>query len=198
VEAAREGGHEQAHLLVAGENVEPALLAAVSTLGHPPRVVGVFRRRGRAARDGGTALMLWRVADPANVGVLARAAYAFGAALGLSPGCGDPFAAKALRASMGSSATVPLLDFETPAGAVALVAHGGRPLDELELGHSTTFVLGSERGGLPDEIVERCEVAATIRLPGGAESLNVAMAGTIALYEGSRRRATQTVSSPPE
>jgi TrmH family RNA methyltransferase len=185
-------------LLIAGETVEPDLLAGVSTLGHPPRAIGIFRKRGRGALERSTALMLWRVSDPVNIGVLARSARAFSAAIGLSAGCADPYAPKALRASMGSTLTVPLLDFGTPTGSVALVAHGGRPLEELDLAVYDTFVLGSEREGLPEEVVGRCDVAATIRLTGRAESLNVAMAGTIALYEASRRRATQTVSSPPE
>jgi TrmH family RNA methyltransferase len=187
VAAARAGGHEELNLLVAGETVEPALLAGVSTLGHPPRVIGVFRKRDRVPLEHGATLMLWRVADPVNVGVLARSAGAFGAGLGLSRGCADPYAPKALRASMGSSLTVPLVEFGTAPGSVALVAHGGHPFDELDLGVYTTFVLGAEREGLPDEVVERCDVAATIRTPGRAESLNVAMAGTIALYEASRR-----------
>ena len=180
------------HLLVAGDNVEPALLAAVSTLGHPPRVIGVYRKAGPVGAAHGPALMLWRVADPVNVGVLARSARAFGAGLGLSPGCADPYSPKALRASMGASVALPLLRFDVAPGSVALVAHGGRPFDELDLDPGTSFVLGSERDGLPDEVVERCEVAATIRLPGGAESLNVAMTGTIALYEAARRRSASS------
>jgi RNA methyltransferase, TrmH family len=184
--------------LVAGENVEPALLADVSTLGHPPRVIGVFRKQGRMVPARGIALMLWRVADPGNVGVLARSARAFGAGVGLSEGCADPFGPKALRASMGATATVPLLDFDASDGSVALVAHGGQALPELDLEVYRTFVLGSERDGLPPEVIDRCDVTATIPLPGGVESLNVAMAGTIALYEGWRRRAIHTVSSPPE
>jgi RNA methyltransferase, TrmH family len=166
------------------------LLAEVSTLGHPPRVVGVFRKRERGVLAGGTALMLWRVGDPGNVGVLARSARAFNSGLGLSEGCADPFGPKALRASMGATATVPLLDFATPRGSVALVAHGGRPLHELNLDDQRTFVLGSERDGLPPEVIERCGATVTIALPGRVESLNVAMAGTIALYEASRRRSS--------
>jgi TrmH family RNA methyltransferase len=145
----------------------------------------------------GIVLMLWHVADPENVGVLARSARAFCAGLGLSSGCADPYSPKALRASMGATATVPLLEFATPTGSVALVAHGGVALHELDLELYRTFVLGSERAGLPQEVIDRCDVTATIPLPGRVESLNVAMAGTIALYEASRRRATQTVSSPP-
>ena len=187
--AARDGGFEAVDLLVADENVEPSLLAEVSTLGHPPRVIGVFRQRERSA-TAAVALALWRVSDPGNVGTLIRSADAFGAAVMLSEGCADAYGPKALRAAMGSTFRVPLLDFDLPQDAVALVASGGEPIQRLAA-HST-FVLGSERDGLPDEILERCAAKATIPVQ-GVDSLNVAMAGTIALYE----RAIHTVSSPP-
>ena len=170
--------------MVGGENVEPALLAEVSALGHPPRVIGVFRRRDLAA-SADVALALWRVSDPGNVGTLLRSADAFGAAVMLSDGCADPFGPKALRAAMGSTFRVPLVDFAL-SNAVALVAEGGEPLCDLELERYSTFVLGAEREGLPEEILERCEARATIPVQ-SVESLNVAMAGTIALYERSRR-----------
>ena len=171
---------------MAGEDVEPALLAEVSTLGHPPRVIGVFRRRDSAgAADVG--LALWRVSDPGNVGTLLRSADAFGAGVMLSQGCADPFGPKALRAAMGSTFRVPLLDFELR-NAVALVADGGEPLDELDLDRYATFVLGSERDGLPEDVIASCDVCATIPVQ-SVDSLNVAMAGTVALYAHSRHRA---------
>jgi TrmH family RNA methyltransferase len=184
VEAARAGGFEAVEVLVAGEDVEPALLAEVSTLGHPPRVVGVFRRREPVA-VADVALALWRVSDPGNVGTLLRSADAFGAGVMLSEGCADPFGPKALRAAMGSTFRVPLLGFDVH-DAVALVADGGRPLAEVELERYSTFVLGAEREGLPEEILAQCDVRATIPVQ-GVESLNVAMAGAITLYERSRR-----------
>ena len=79
---------------------------------------------------------------------------------------------------------MPLADF-APQGAVALVAHGAPPLAELDPSLSR-FVLGSEREGLPEEVVAACAASATIPLAGPAESLNVAMAGTIALYDWRR------------
>jgi TrmH family RNA methyltransferase len=105
----------------------------------------------------------------------------------LSDGCADPFGPKTLRAAMGSTFRVPLLDFDVMPNAVALVAEGGERLDALDLQRYPNFVLGSEREGLPDEIVERCEVRGSIAIEAGLDSLNVAMAGTIALYEQSRR-----------
>ena len=160
-------------------------LAEVSALGHAPRVIGVFRA-GRPERERPPlGLELWRVGDPGNVGTLARACDAFGAYLALSAGCADPFAPKALRASAGSIFGVALEEF-SPGGAVALVAHGAPPLSDLDASLSR-FVLGSEREGLPDEVVARCAARATIPLAGSAESLNVAMAGTVALYDWRRR-----------
>ena len=171
-------------LPVRAEQVASQLLAEVSTLGHAPRVIGVFRsaRPERAVPPLG--LELWRVGDPGNVGTLARACDAFGAYLALSAGCADPFGPKALRASMGSIFRVPSGSF-APEGAVALVAHGAPPLAELDPSLSR-FVVGSEREGLPEEVVSACSASATISLSGRAESLNVAMAGTIALYDWRR------------
>jgi TrmH family RNA methyltransferase len=181
-------GAEPVDLLVAGEDVAPELLAEVSTLAHPPRVIGVYRRDDLPRGTRPVTLALWRVADPGNVGTLVRSADAFGAGIALSPGCADPTGPKALRASMGALFRVPLVDFDAAAGRrVGLVPHGGTPLPEVDLDGDIVFVLGAEREGLPDEVLARCDVRATI--PQQSESLNVAMAGTIALYERNRRPA---------
>jgi TrmH family RNA methyltransferase len=188
VEAGRAAGAEPVDLLAAGEDVEAELLSAVSTLAHPPRVIGVFRRAdlGRTTPRT-TGLALWRVADPGNVGTLIRTADAFGAAVFLSSGCADPTGPKALRASMGSVFRVPLGQFDdAPGKRVGLVPRGGRPLSELDLSGPTTFVLGAEREGLPEDVAASCDETASIPLAPQAESLNVAAAGAIALYERMR------------
>lgn len=180
--------------LSAAELVEPKLLAAVSELAHPPRVVAVFRRADlpRLERGGEppVGLALWRVADPGNVGTLIRSADALGPAfVCLSPGCADPTGSKALRGSMGAIFRVPLGSFDqAPAPRIALVPADAEPLRELELGERATFVLGSERGGVPADVVASCDGRATIPQAMGAESLNVAVAGAIALYEWFGRR----------
>src|SRR5439155_26181120 len=128
-------------------------------------------------------LALWWVADPGNIGTLIRTADAFGARVALSEGCADPTSPKALRASAGSIWRVPIRPRDELARGgvrVALAAHGGMPLADVDLRGDVTFLLGAERGGLPDA-VER-DVDATIPLE-GAESLNVAVAGSIALHE---------------
>jgi RNA methyltransferase, TrmH family len=174
-------------LLIAGEDVEPALLAEVSTLAHPPRVVAVYRRDDLPRGVRSVTLALWHVADPGNVGTLLRAADAFGAGVALSRGCADPTGPKALRAAMGAVWRVPLADFDdAPGTRVALVPRGGTPLPELSVDGDIVLVLGAEREGLPREVLDRCDLQASIPQPGPAESLNVAMAGSIALYELNR------------
>ncbi len=188
VDAALAAGLEPVELLIAGETIEPELLAGVSTLAHPSRVIAVFRRADLPPPEPRpVALALWRVADPGNVGTLIRTADAFGASVELSAGCADPTGPKALRASAGALFRVPIGDAQ--GRRVGLVAHGGRPLADLELGDGTVFVLGAERGGLSAQAERSCDELATIPTSGAAESLNVAAAGAVALYEWSRRRS---------
>ncbi len=188
VRAASAAGIEPIERLVAGDDVEPRLLAEASALAHPPRVVAVYRRddlpRGRRP----VTLALWRVSDPGNVGTLLRSADAFAAGVALSAGCADPTSPKALRASMGAIFRVPLAGFEEPPGRrVALVPRAVTPLPELAVDGEVVLVLGAEREGLPEDVLARCDERVSIPQPGPAESLNVAMAGTVALYELARR-----------
>jgi TrmH family RNA methyltransferase len=162
----------------------------VSTLAHPPRVIAVYRRDDLPRGTRPVTLALWQIADPGNVGTLLRAADAFGAGVALSAGCADPTGPKALRASMGAVFRVPLSGFDEPAGRrVALVPSGGIPLPELDSDGELVLVLGAEREGLPPEVLERCDERFSIPQPGGGDSLNVAMAGAIALYELARASA---------
>jgi TrmH family RNA methyltransferase len=192
VQAALDAGIEPVEVLVAGDNVEAALIAEVSALGHPPRVIAVFRREDLPRTPvPEVGLALWHVGDPGNVGTLIRSAAALGPAfVALSEGSADPTGPKALRASMGALFRVPLLPLDdTPNRRIALVAHGGTPPAELDLSGPTAFVLGAEREGLPESVLANCEERMTIPLAPGSESLNVATAGAIALYELRRRGA---------
>jgi RNA methyltransferase, TrmH family len=174
-------------LLRAGDDVDPRLLAEVASAPHPPRVIGVYRRADLPAWEERPAtLALWRLADPGNVGTLVRTADAFGAAVALSDGCADPTSPKALRASAGSIWRVPLGSWDDVIGTrIALEAHAGEPLGSADLTGRVTFLLGAEREGLPAE-VER-DLDAWIPIA-GAESLNVAASGAIALYEWRRQQ----------
>ena len=187
IDAAVAAGVEPVHLLVGGDTIDETLLADVSTLPHSARAIGVYRRADLPAEQRQTCLGLWQLADPGNVGTLIRTADAFGAAVALSAGCADPTSPKALRASAGAIFRVPLVAWdELPGRRVALVARGGEPPGAVDLSAPVTFLLGAERAGLPEELVTESD-RLTIPLPGAAESLNVAAAGAIALYEASCR-----------
>ena len=123
------------------------------------------------------------------MGTLLRTADAFDAGVALSPECADPVGPRALRGSAGAIFRVPLTAWDAmPARRVALVAHGGAALSSLTLEPPLTFLLGAEREGLPADLLDSTD-AVTIPTPGAAESLNVAAAGAIALYELSRLRS---------
>ena len=189
VQAADDAGVEAVEVLRAGEDVEPEVLAKVSTMGHPPRLLGIYRRESLPRGVEPLSLSLWRVGDPGNLGTILRTADAFGASVALSPGCADPTGPKALRASAGAVFRIPLARFDEPSGKrVALLSHGGQALARLDPGVPVTYVLGAEREGLPDDVVAACDETATILLVEGAESLNVAVAAAIALYEHRRGR----------
>jgi TrmH family RNA methyltransferase len=178
--------------LEGAEPVEPRLLAEVSNLAHPPRILAIFRRADLPQLDPAgpppAGAALWHVVDPGNVGTIVRLSDGLGPAfVALSPGCADPTGAKALRASAGAIFRVPLGRFDdAPRPWVALVAHGGTPLPEVELPPRVSFLLGAERAGLPDDVVAGADLRATIPLAAGAESLNVGVTAAIALYEWRR------------
>ena len=198
LDAADAAGWEPLARLVAegsglpGEEVKPHLLAQVSQLGSGTRALGVYAQRWAPAPTGPVCLALWGVNDPGNVGTALRGALAFGAAsVALGPGTADPYGPKAVRASMGALFEVPVARVrdptELPGRRVALVARAGRPLDEVVAATDVTIVVGAEREGLPDAIVAGCDEVAHI--PIASESLNAAMAATVALYECNRRMA---------
>lgn len=170
---------------IEGEQVEPDLLEAVSTLGSGSRVIAVWA--ALAPATAGPAVYLHGVADPGNVGTIVRTAAALaGARVVLGPGSADPYSPKAVRATMGTLFISPpaLGGIEsTPKPRLGLVAHGGEEIDAAlhSIGATPTLCLGGERAGLPAEVVERCDAVATIALRPGAESLNVAAAAAIGL-----------------
>jgi TrmH family RNA methyltransferase len=173
-----------------GDEVKPHLLAQVSQLGSGTRALGVYGQRWAPAPTGPLCLALWGVNDPGNVGTALRSALAFGAAsVALGPGTADPYGHKAVRAAMGALFEVPIVRVrepsELPGRRIALVAHGGEPLAAVD--GDVTLVVGAEREGLPNKVIAACDATATI--PVAAESLNAAMAATVALYECNRRMA---------
>jgi TrmH family RNA methyltransferase len=167
---------------LAGTEVDPEILAQVSNLGSGTRAIGVYEQRWADAPAGPLCVALWGVGDPGNVGTILRGALAFGASsVALGPGCADPFSHKAVRASMGAVFAMPMAKVdgvgELPRPVTALVARTG---DVLGGPGEGTLLVGSERTGVPQEIVASCD--RTAHIPIASESLNAAMAATVALY----------------
>ena len=185
VAAAAAAGWTPVVRLRAGIDVEEAALAKVSSLGSGTRELAVYEERW-ADPAGPVCVALWGVKDPGNVGAVLRGARAFGAAcVAIGPNTADPFGTKAVRASMGAIFEVPVARVEDvaalPGPRVALVAREGEPRTGPAEG---TLVVGAEREGLPAEVVAACDRVAHI--PIATESLNAAMAATVALYERHR------------
>jgi RNA methyltransferase, TrmH family len=174
--------------------VADALLADIGTLGHPARVISIFRIEDLPQRppEAPLGVHLHRVIDPGNVGTVVRAAGALGPAfVSLSPGCSDPLSGKGVRASMGAVFRVPIaLSADLPEGVelVALVPGGGEPLWACDLGRPLALVIGAERLGLPEDVIARCDRTCTVPLAEDAESLNAAAAAVVGLYEAVRQR----------
>ncbi len=169
-------------------DVEPAALAAVSTLGSGTRAIGVYEQRWSTCAQGPVCVYLHALSDPGNVGAVLRAAHAFGAScVALGPHCADPWSPKAVRASMGAIFRVDVARAESiaqlPGERIALVPGAHPPAQPLggPAHGPITLLVGAEREGLPDELVVACERVAYIPIAG--DSLNAAMAAAIALYE---------------
>lgn len=157
--------------------------------GYPPEPQGLLHAGGRY-------LALENVQDPGNVGALLRSAAAFGfdGAL-LSPGCAGPFSPKVLRASMGASGRLPVLQVgDLPAvlrqlsgvGVACLAAalYGSRPLDEIPQAQpgGVCLVIGSEGQGLTPQTIAACGAAVRIPISPFVESLNAGVAGSVLLW----------------
>jgi TrmH family RNA methyltransferase len=179
-------------------DVEAEALRTVSALGSGARVIGVYEQRWTEP-VGPLCVYLHGVGDPGNVGTVLRSADAFGAScVALGPRCADPHSPKAVRASMGAVFTVALARVgdiaELPGERVALDARAAEPLRGGEGEHgSLTLLVGAEREGLPDDVLAAC--ARSARIPISTESLNAAMAATVALYEITRDRELSPASS---
>jgi TrmH family RNA methyltransferase len=180
-----------------GIEIEPELLTSASGLASGTRTLAVYEERFSERALGPLCVYVHALQDPGNVGTLLRSAEAFGASsVALGAGSADPFNPKAVRASMGAVFTVPLVLVDDPGDLpgvkVALVPGRGVPIGELSRSgrvyenqiakvQDLSLLVGAERMGLPDDVVERADLVAHI--PTANDSLNAAMAATVALYE---------------
>ena len=184
--------------------VTDQVLAALSPVQHPSGVVAIARRPPQTieqvfAKRPQLVVLLSEVQDPGNVGAIIRAAEACGAS-GLVSGVAtaDPFGWKALRGAMGSTFRLPVarepidgalqVAHEAGVRVFATVPRGGTPLPECDLRGPAAILLGGEGGGLPAMWLDAADERLTIPMRGQVDSMNVAIAAALILYEASRQR----------
>jgi TrmH family RNA methyltransferase len=138
------------------------------------------------------------ISEPGNAGTLIRIADAMGAdAVVLAGHSVDPYNGKCLRASAGSIFTIPVVSAPGAVEAVAALADAGLQvlattvdgevsLDDADLSAPTAWLFGPEAHGLPGELARMAAHRVRIPMPGSAESLNVAAAAAICLYQSAR------------
>ena len=184
---------EPEYVLRAGVDVEEKLLDDVSTLGSGTRVIGVYRERW-SEPGGRLSVFLDGIKDPGNVGTIIRSAHALcdGPVI-IGPRCADPYGVRAVRASMGSIFARPPARArveEVPGARLALDRGADATLREVEIDPPVVVLVGAEREGLGPDALNAADVTARIPVrDDGPDSLNAAMAATVALYELGHRMA---------
>lgn len=167
----------------------------------PQGVVAVARSpEGSIHEDASLVLVLADVRDPGNAGTLVRTAHAAGVdAVVFARGGVDPLHPKTVRASAGALFHVPVvratplhdaLDDLSARGfhLVGTDAAAGRAYDETDFTRAVALVVGNEAWGLPSGVQDRLDEMVAVPMPGPMESLNVAIAGSILLFEAVRQR----------
>ena len=168
--------------------VDEAGLGRVAGTTSPRGPVGVIEVPEGAQLRSDALLVSWGVSDPGNVGTLIRTAAAFGWGFAYAEGTADPWSPKVLRSGAGSQFGVDItavtrMEEISDAGyeTLALVVEGGVDLEAVPLARPAVIV-GEEAAGLSPELVDQCDAAVTIDMPGGTESLNAAVAAGIVVH----------------
>ncbi len=207
LERARQEGWEPAYLLATGHaepwgkaaliQLDERVMGQVSAQKNPPDQIGVFRQRWTdSVKPEGVWVALEDMRDPGNLGTIIRTADAAGAS-GVILACQscDPWAGDCVRATMGSIFGMPLVRLEQKAFLSLLKEWPGESVGthlkatenyRRSYAAPTLLVMGSEGRGLSDEASAACSRLVRIPMKGGAESLNVAIATGLMLFEAQK------------
>jgi TrmH family RNA methyltransferase len=187
--------------LVAKSGMTPVILGkgvfrAIVDSDTPQGVAAEIGIPSSPSRGSGATVFLEGIQDPANVGAIMRSAAAFGIGrVVLDRACADPWSPRALRAGAGGHFALTIdetsdlaAEIEAFKGTVACtVPRGGMTLADAPLDRGAAWVFGAEGSGLSEETIRRADVRVTIPMAAGTESLNVAAAAAICLYESFSR-----------
>jgi len=178
--------------------VDDALWSGVGALSSKAPLAALVAWPGElAVAAGRRSVVLDRVQDAGNLGSILRSAAAFGIAQVVAlKGCAALWSPKVLRAGMGAHFALHLVEQADESALEALQvpllatgSHGGAALPDVPLPDPCAWVFGNEGQGVAPSLLQRCTLRTAIPQPGGEESLNVAAAAAVCLYESMRRRA---------
>ena len=176
--------------------VDAATLAALGTLESPAPIAFLVPTPERASVGAGEpTVVLDRLQDPGNVGSVLRSAAAFGFTQAIAlVGTAALWAPKVVRAGMGAHFSLRLVEGaddamlgELDVPLFGTSSHAGQRLDEFALPWPCAWVFGHEGQGVADTVARQCRAVLAIPQPGGGESLNVAAAAAVCLYETARQ-----------
>lgn len=187
--------------------VSEKVLSSITRRDNPQMVVGIFTQRWTSLRDlkpktGETYVALDRVRDPGNLGTIIRTADAAGAGGVILVGeATDPFSMETVRATMGSVFAVPLvktnvsdfLAWKKGAGVQVVATHLAGAVDYRTIDYRkkpVVLLMGNEQSGLPEDLAREADALARIPQAGRADSLNLAIATGVMLFEARRHLLT--------
>jgi TrmH family RNA methyltransferase len=187
--------------------VSEKVLSSITRRDNPQMVVGIFTQRWTHLRDlkpttRETYVALDRVRDPGNLGTIIRTADAAGASGVILVGeSTDPFSMETVRATMGSVFAVPLvktnpaefLAWKKGAGVQVVATHLAGAVDYRTIDYRkkpVVLLMGNEQSGLPEDLAREADALARIPQAGRADSLNLAIATGVMLFEARRHLLT--------
>ncbi|NUS68464.1 MAG: RNA methyltransferase [Ensifer adhaerens] len=187
--------------------VSEKVLSTITRRDNPQMVVGIFEQRYQSLKDlkpqlGETYVALDRVRDPGNLGTVIRTADAAGASGVILVGeTTDPFSLETVRATMGSVFAMPVarasvedfIRWQKAAGVKVVATHLAGAVDYRTIDYKTkpvVLLMGNEQSGLPEELAREAGALARIPQAGRADSLNLAIATGIMLFEARRHLLT--------
>jgi len=187
--------------------VSEKVLSAITRRDNPQMVAGVFKTKWRPLSDirpaaNETYIALDRVRDPGNLGTIIRTADAAGASGVILVGeCTDPFSLETVRATMGSIFALPVtratpeefLAWKKSAGVSVVATHLAGAVDYRTVDYKkkpVVVLMGNEQQGLPDQLAKEADQLARIPQAGLADSLNLAVATAVMLFEARRHLLT--------
>ncbi|MGR9074538.1 TrmH family RNA methyltransferase [Rhizobium leguminosarum] len=183
--------------------VSEKVIASITRRDNPQMVVGIFEQRwaplkGIRPKEGETWVALDRVRDPGNLGTIIRTADAAGASGIILVGeTTDPFSLETVRATMGSVFAVPVaratpqefIAWRKSAGVSVVATHLAGAIDYRTIDYRkkpVVLLMGNEQSGLPEQLAKEADALARIPQQGRADSLNLAVATAIMLFEARR------------